>query len=87
VGLLLLLARRARVVLQIDGAQHYSVDGTADPKRYADTVAEDRDLRLARYEVHRFGGHELAGNGPAEAAKLNSFFDQLLALHRTAYCR
>jgi hypothetical protein len=47
-------------------------------------VAEDRALRLARYEVYRFGGHELAGKGPAGAAKLNSFFDQLLALHRAA---
>jgi hypothetical protein len=72
----------ARVVLEIDGAQHYSIDGTADPKRYADMVAEDRALRLARYGVYRFGGHELAGKGPAEVAKLNSFFDHLLALHR-----
>jgi hypothetical protein len=81
---LLLLPQRTRVVLEIDGAQHYSVNGTADPKRYADMVAEDRALRLARYEVYRFGGHELAGKGPAEVAKLNSFFDQLLALHRAA---
>ena len=61
---LLLLPRRARVVLEIDGVQHYSRDGVPDPKLYAEMVAEDRALRLARYEVYRFGGHELARGNP-----------------------
>jgi hypothetical protein len=78
---LLLLPRRARIVLEIDGVQHYSDDGAPSPQRYAAMVSEDRALRLARYEVYRFGGHELARRGPAAAAMLDSFFDQLLALH------
>ena len=31
----------------------------ANPRRYAEMVAEDRELRLAGYEVYRFGGVEL----------------------------
>jgi len=78
---LLLLPRRARVVLEIDGAQHYSDDGKASPKRYAEMVSEDRALRLARYEVYRFGGQELVSRGPGTTTMLDTFFDQLLALH------
>ena len=44
-------------------------------------VSEDRALRLARYEVYRFGGQELVGGRAAAAGMLNSFFDRLLALH------
>lgn len=78
---LLLLPRRARVVLEIDGVQHYSENHVPSPQRYAEMVAEDRALRLARYEVYRFGGQELTDKGPVTAAMLNAFFDQLLALH------
>jgi very-short-patch-repair endonuclease len=78
---LLLLPQRARVVMEIDGVQHYSDNGAPSPKRYAEMVAEDRALRLARYEVYRFGGHELVGGGPAAAGMLDAFFDRLLAMH------
>jgi hypothetical protein len=44
-------------------------------------VSEDRALRLARYEVYRFGGHELAASEAAARNILDAFFDQLLALH------
>ena len=81
---LLLLPRRARVVLEIDGVQHYADEGTPSPRRYAEMAAEDRALRLARYDVYRFGGYELADTGPSAAAALNAFFDQLLALHPAA---
>lgn len=77
---LLLLPRRARVVLEIDGIQHYADDGAPSPRRYAEMVSEDRALRLARYEVYRFG-QELVGGRAAAAGMLNSFFDRLLALH------
>jgi hypothetical protein len=44
---LMLLPRRVRVVVELDGKQHYSdEDGTADPARYAAMVREDRQLRL-----------------------------------------
>jgi hypothetical protein len=77
---LLLLPGRTRVVLEVDGAQHYSEDGRAVPARYAAMMAEDRRLRLAGYEVYRFGGHEL--RGPKAARLLGTFFDQLLARHQ-----
>lgn len=77
---LMLLPRRARVVLEVDGRQHYaSSDGLADPVRYAEMAAEDRSLRLAGYEVFRFGAHELTVD--KTAVDLRTFFRQLLELH------
>lgn len=74
---LMLLPRGVRVVLEVDGRQHYADDtGKADIKRYADMVAADRNLRLSGYEVFRFGGFEL--QGAVNAPKLvKSFFDDL----------
>ena len=59
---LLLLPYRQRVVIEIDGKQHYAEGDTASPRRYAEMVAEDRTLRLLGYEVYRFGGFELQEN-------------------------
>jgi very-short-patch-repair endonuclease len=78
---LLLLPGRERVVIEVDGKQHYSGGGDrADPSRYADMVREDRGLRLSGYEVYRFGGAEL---NPAERgeAVTNTFFEMLLRRH------
>jgi hypothetical protein len=76
---LLLLPRRRRVVLEIDGLQHYADgEGRASPERYAEMVTADRELRLAGYEVYRFGGYELANRSHAHGV-LNDFFDSLLA--------
>ena len=59
---LMLLPRGIRVVVEIDGQQHYSVDGRPDSGRYAKMVAADRDLKLDGYHVFRFGGAELQGD-------------------------
>lgn len=57
---LLLLPNRQRVVIEVDGRQHYADnDGRASTTRYAGMVREDRSLRLASYDVYRFGGKEL----------------------------
>jgi hypothetical protein len=48
-------------------------------KVYADMVSADRELRLAGYEVYRFGANELVGDG-AEA-RITDFFDKLFRLH------
>jgi len=78
---LLLFPRRARVVIELDGRHHYADDqGRADPERYAVMVAEDRNLRLAGYEVYRFGGQELTDRARATST-LTDFFDALLARH------
>lgn len=76
---LLLMPGRVRIVLEVDGQQHYSRDGKPSPRLYSEMVAEDRKLRLAGYDVYRFGGHELSMGG-AEAV-LREFFDELLSKH------
>lgn len=76
---LLLLPGRHRVVIEVDGKHHYAEGETASPRLYSEMVAEDRRLRLAGYEVYRFGGHELMGS---EAESLvEDFFAALLARH------
>jgi len=74
---LLLLPNRQRVVLEVDGKHHYSdPSGRADRDVYAATVRGDRELKLAGYEVFRFGAAEL--DDPAAArALLAEFFTDL----------
>lgn len=74
---LLLLSSRERIVIEVDGKQHYAEGDTASPGRYGAMMSEDRELRLAGYEVFRFGGSELPDNGGDRAAK--EFFARLLA--------
>ncbi|MEU7383208.1 hypothetical protein AB0A91_25055 [Streptomyces sp. NPDC042207] len=80
---LLLFPNRIRVVIELDGKQHYSDSrtGRADPDRYAEMVAEDRRLRLRGYEVYRFGGAELEDRASASAL-LDDFFTQLTARYQ-----
>ena len=75
---LLLLPGRRRVVLEVDGRQHYATDdGAASTSRYARMVREDRRLQLAGYDVYRFGGAEF--NDPdGGQAMLEHFFTRLL---------
>jgi hypothetical protein len=76
---LLLLPNRVRVVVEVDGKQHYSNRDRPDPERYAEMMSEDRRLRLAGYELYRFGAAELLrDNGRTHA---DEFFDDLLARH------
>lgn len=73
---LLLFSDRRRVVIEVDGIQHYATpDRHASPTLYAAMVAEDRRLRLAGYEVYRFGGKEL--ESASAAGMLAAFFDEL----------
>jgi very-short-patch-repair endonuclease len=74
---LLLFPRRVRVVIEVDGKQHYAEGDVASPRLYAEMVAEDRRIRLRGYEVYRFGGYELMQSDAAEM--LRSFFNDLLA--------
>jgi hypothetical protein len=66
-----------RVVIEVDGKQHYADGEQASPRLYSQMVAEDRRLRLRGYEVYRFGGFEL---GQADATGMvRAFFSELLA--------
>ena len=79
---LLLLPRRRRVVIELDGRQHYADErGRADTARYAEMMAEDRRLRLAGYEVYRFGGAEFVNREQARGM-LRTFFTALLEIPR-----
>ncbi len=77
---LLLLPGRQRVVIEVDGKHHFSESDRPSLKIYSDMVSADRELRLAGYEVYRFGANELVGKG-AEA-KITDFFGKLFRLHR-----
>jgi hypothetical protein len=76
---LLLLPNGVRIVLEVDGKQHYADGDRASPERYAEMVAEDRALRLLGYEVFRFGGYELLG--PDAQTIVRKFFDDLFIVH------
>ncbi|MCA3456888.1 MAG: hypothetical protein ING01_06520 [Rhodobacter sp.] len=76
---LMLLPSRQRIVIEVDGKHHFSENDLPSLKVYADMVSADRELRLAGYEVYRFGANELVGNG-AEA-RVTDFFDKLFRLH------
>jgi hypothetical protein len=81
---LMLLPLGVRVVLEIDGQQHHStgreLSARPSPEEYARTVRSDRQLRLAGYEVYRFGGFELRDE-TAGAAIVDEFFSSLFLRH------
>ncbi|MCP3385982.1 hypothetical protein NLM31_36915 [Bradyrhizobium sp. CCGUVB4N] len=77
---LLLLPDRQRIVIEVDGKHHFSEDGKPSLKVYADTVSADRELRLAGYEVYRFGANEVVGDG--SETRIADFFDKLFRLIR-----
>ena len=75
---LLLAPLRRRIVIELDGQQHYATsDGRAAPRLYAEMMREDRRLRLTGYELFRFGGSELQEPAVGEPL-LHDFFVDLL---------
>lgn len=67
---LMLISDTKRIVIEIDGIQHYAEDNEislpgnqhahiASVSRYANMVSAQRNMTLAGYEVYRFGGKEL----------------------------
>jgi hypothetical protein len=77
---LLLLPERQRVVLEVDGKHHFSEGEKPSLKIYGEMVHADRELRLAGYEIYRFGANELVGAGAEKV--IVDFFDRLFRLHR-----
>jgi very-short-patch-repair endonuclease len=74
---LLLLPHGQRVVLEVDGSQHFtSPDGRPDGTKYAASMRGDRDLKLSGYEVFRFGATELQDRDQARTL-LQQFFADL----------
>ena len=77
---LMLLHGRRRLVIEIDGKQHYADGDQASPRRYAEMMREDRALRLDGYEIYRFGGAEFHDAQEARTEML-TFFGRILASH------
>lgn len=77
---LVLLPERQRVVLEVDGKHHFSEGEKPSLRVYGEMVHADRELRLAGYEVYRFGANELVGAGAEKV--IADFFDKLFRLHR-----
>ncbi|QGQ97552.1 hypothetical protein EHS13_23010 [Paenibacillus psychroresistens] len=73
---LLLFSNQIRIVLEVDGKQHYSEGDISSPKIYSEMVCADRELKLNGYEVFRFGGHELTRSDESQSM-IQSFFDKL----------
>lgn len=73
----LLLTRNHRIVLEVDGVNHYTDEaGGPSPTAYARNAALDRSMRLRGYEVFRFGGAELHTDKQARSI-LTPFFRDL----------
>jgi hypothetical protein len=79
---LLLLPGDQRIVFEVDGKHHFSHEDKPCLLTYAKMVSADRNLRLAGYEVFRFGANELVG--PSATSSIQGFFDRLWKLHGLA---
>lgn len=80
---LLLFPQGVRVVIEVDGKQHYAdLDGRANATRYAKMVKSDRHLKLAGYQVFRFGAAELASD--TDKVKVKAFFEALFKRYGVA---
>ena len=80
---LMIFSHRDRVVIEIDGKQHYAIEDKASPKLYSDMVKAHREMSLFGYDVYRFGGYEFFGADSDEVRKkvvldnLKQFFIRL----------
>lgn len=82
---LLLLRNATRIVIEIDGKQHYANDdGSASPSRYAEMVLEDRRMKLLGYDIYRFGGAEFSDKKEARKMII-TFFNDLFTRHGIIY--
>lgn len=86
-----IISREHRVVIEIDGIQHYAVaqniGGTyykcADVNRYADMMKAHREMVLDGYDVYRIGGKELyVGNDGNDESAKQVVYDFLEGLFR-----
>lgn len=79
---LMIFSESQRVVIEIDGIQHYAEVAPENGKhyasvdKYAEMVSANRELTLAGYEVYRFGGKELY-NPPIAKSVIKRFFRML----------
>ncbi len=86
-----IISREHRVVIELDGIQHYASDKTigetwykcADVNRYAEMMKAHREMVLDGYDVYRFGGKELyVGKDENEIPAKQTVFDFLDGLFK-----
>jgi very-short-patch-repair endonuclease len=76
---LLIFSKKDRIIIEIDGKQHYSIGDKSNPKLYSEMVSEDRELKLKGYDVYRFGGFELTNNIETATIIIEKFFIDLFS--------
>lgn len=78
---LLLAPNHHRIILEVDGATHYTDErGQPSATRYARNSRFDRDTQLRGYSVYRFGAAELQNDQHA-TPMLTEFFQTMFAKH------
>jgi len=76
---LILFSNSKRIVIEIDGKQHYADDDKASPKKYSEMMKLDRELRFLNYEVYRLGGYELTNDSETTTIEfINKLFEKHL---------
>ncbi len=79
---LMLFSNSKRVVIEIDGKQHYSDGDISSPKLYSEMVRQDRELKFLNYDVYRIGGYELTYNTDKTILSFfNPLFDKYQIKH------
>lgn len=66
---LMIFSHKDRIVIEIDGKQHYAEGSIASPKLYSEMVRAHREMSLLGYDVYRFGGYEFMGADADETVK------------------
>jgi very-short-patch-repair endonuclease len=70
-----------RIVLEVDGATHYTDEhNQPSATRYARNARYDRDLQLRGYAVYRFGAADLQSEYQARPM-LTEFFELMFSRH------
>lgn len=77
---LMLISSNRRIIIEIDGKQHYSKNDVASPELYAKMVEDDRKLKLYGYDVFRFGGFEFIDKIKIKE-KIEQFFYDLFKFY------
>lgn len=83
---LMILSHKDRIVIEIDGKQHYAEGTAASPKLYSEMVRAHREMSLLGYDVYRFGGYEFMGADADETVK-NKVLDNIKQFFVRLFCK
>ena len=83
---LMIFSHKDRIVIEIDGKQHYAEGATASPKLYSEMVRAHREMSLLGYDVYRFGGYEFMGADADETVK-NKVLDNIKQFFVRLFCK